>query len=71
MGTIVLDTASKLEVVRRGLADLIVNVKPIRNLLQQDSSADQNEATFEAREALGRIERSLTEMKEAIDAQGT
>lgn len=52
MGRMVLHNASKLEVIRRGLANLLTEVESIRRSLHQYASAeDQND-----RMNVGRVE---------------
>ena len=70
MGIMVLDNASKLEVTRRGLAKLLADFELIRNALNQDCSSGDRSFN-EAREALGRVDTALAEMKEAVETQGT
>lgn len=62
MGVMVLDNASKLGATRRGLANLLTEMESIRRSLHQDASAeDQNDRMNEGRQALGRVESTLTE----------
>ena len=68
MGTVVLDSASKIEIARRALVSVLADIVPVREALSLDASIDgRMQASENGREALVRIDSALAEMKEAIE----
>ena len=67
MATIILDSASKLEVTRRSLADVLAEVELLREALRQDlSDSERHPKLDEARQALSRLNGTLAEMQEVL-----
>ena len=70
MATIILDSASKLEVTRRSLADVLAEVGLLREALGQDLSDSERPSKLEeARHALSRLDATLAEMQEVLASQ--
>ena len=68
METIVLDSASKIEITRRALVRVFADIVPVREALAKDASLDTNVQVIQTgREALARMDCASAEMKQAIE----